>query len=111
MNSKTFTVTADVALSRNVWRKLGYGDQPSKREVQELFTTFLQGVGTEVKVDLRYTGAPGHYYISSSFTVEQPWWRRAGFGDSVSREEVSSLVTDFVARVSNVCTIAVNISK
>mgnify|MGYP001587508514 CR=1 FL=1 len=111
MNSKSFSVTANVALNRTVWRTLGYGDQPSKKEVQELFTTFLDGVGTEVKVALRYTGAPGHYYVSASFTVGQPWWRRAGFGDTTSREEVRSLVTDFVARVSNTYAVSVNISK
>ena len=111
MNSKTFTATANVALNRSVWRTLGYGDQPSKKEVLELFTTFLEGVSTEVRVALKYTGAPGHYYLSASFTVAQPWWRRAGFGDTTSREEVRVLLTDFIARVSNTYGVGVNVTK
>ena len=114
MNNKSFNVTVNVMLDRKTWRKMGYGDQPSKSEVFDLFGSFVDGIvlpTSKTPMTIRYMGAPGHYYITVGVAVAVPWWRRAGFGDTTSREEVQGLVTDFVARVSNEYAVAVNILK
>ena len=104
MNSKSFHVTINLMLNRSTWRKMGYGDQPSKSEVFDLFGSFVDGIvlpTSKNPMTIRYMGAPGHYYIEVGVTVSVPWWRRAGFGDTVSRKEVHAVFADFVNRVSN----------
>ncbi len=103
MNNKTFDVTINLQLDRKVWRKMGFGDQPSKSEVFALFVSFVDGIvlpTAKNELTVRYMGAPGHYYITVGVTVGVPWWRRAGFGDTVSRKEVHAVFNDFVSRVS-----------
>ncbi len=104
MNNKSFNVTVNLMLDRKVWRKMGYGDQPSKAEVFDLFGSFVDGIvlpTSKNPMTIRYMGAPGHYYITVGVTVAVPWWRRAGFGDTVSQKEVQTVFDDFVARVSS----------
>lgn len=103
MNTKNFVVSVNVMLDRKTWRRLGYGDQPSKSEVVYLFATFLTGVavsGNKSGLTAKYMGAPGHYFLTMKVEVDVPWWRRAGLGDTVSKNEVQMAFNDFVARVS-----------
>lgn len=104
MNTKNFVVSVNVVLDRKTWRRLGYGDQPSKNEVIFLFATFLTGVavsGNKSGLTAKYMGAPGHYFLTMKVEVDVPWYRRAGFGDTVSKKEVEMAFNDFVSRVSS----------
>lgn len=102
-NTKGFVVTAEFKINRVVWRTLGYGDQPSKAEVVSVVNSYLDSVavlGVSTATVARYMGAPGHYKIFSTLTVSQPWWRRAGFGDTVSVDEVKVQFEDFLHRLA-----------
>lgn len=102
-NTKSFVVTAEFKINRAVWRTLGYGDQPSKAEVTGSVLNFLETLSSPsaaITGETRYMGAPGHYKIFANLTVDQPWWRRAGFGDTVSVEEVKVNLDDFLRRLS-----------
>lgn len=115
MNVKTFEVVVDVALDRAAWRSLGYGDQPSKSEVMELFTGWLGShaelPGLPSQVSVRYSGAPGAYQVHVLLDVDQPWWRRAGFGDTVSKKEVRQRFNRFVMRVAKSYKVTVSLVK
>ena len=103
-NIKKFSVAVNVVLDRKSWRKLGYGDQPSKAEVTYFFATFLEDVkveGTHSGVHVKYMGAPGHYFVTLDLTVDVPWWRRAGFGDTISRKEIVNVFESVTAHVAS----------
>lgn len=111
MNTKSFDVTVEVKLDRNTWRKLGYGDQPSKAEVTYVFASFLDAVrveGSPNTLHVKYMGGPGHYLVTLNLEVEMPWWRRAGYGDRVSKAEVTQVFKDLAARVASQHIVTVN---
>lgn len=111
MNTKAFHVEVDVQLDRAPWRKLGYGDQPSKAEVFDLYGKFLETIlapGIKTTMSIHYLGGPGHYKITTTAIVSVPGWRRLGFGDRASKKEVQNMFADFTGRVSS--NYAVNVS-
>lgn len=111
-NVKTFNVVADFNIDRTVWRTMGYGDQPSKGEVFLFVNGFLTTIGSSRGPALRYMGAPGHYRATISVVIDQPWWRRMGYGDSASVGEVSAVFMDFLNRFSkNVDMLSVDVAK
>ncbi len=88
-NYKTFIVTSEIKVHRGIWREIGYGDQPSKAEVHEVFDTYAKKYylpGSETRV--AYLGAPGHYRVTQKIRGTEPWWRRLGFGASAAKREV-----------------------
>lgn len=112
MNTKTFKVTAEIKIRRPVWRFLGLGDQPSKDEVHRFFwnmTEELRAQGTEQDVSVRYLGSPGYYVAEVIFTADQPVWRRLGFGDQTSRQEVKWHFVDKINTVAHSQSILVEI--
>lgn len=103
-NNKTYKIVVEFKINRAVWRSLSFGDQPSKSEITSLLRSFIQErakPGTYPNITLRYMGAPGHYKATSSVTIDQPWWRRAGFGDKVSIEEVKIQFEDYLRRIAD----------
>lgn len=103
MNTKTFTTTISVVLDRSAWKSIGFGDQPSRREVQSFFSVLfydLSAPGPLSTVKVRYAGAPGSYAVEAVLTVEAPVWRRLGFGDRASRREVESKIGEELAKVA-----------
>ena len=105
-------VVAEFNIDRRVWRTMGYGDQPAKAEVATFIEGFLVTIGdTAMAPVLRYMGAPGHYRVAIQVVVDQPWWRRMGYGDSSSVAEVWDVFHDFLARFSKNQTLSVDLVK
>lgn len=87
-NSKTFKVTTDIKIDRASWRSAGFGDQPSKAEVFEVFADFTSVWFYNSQTVVDYLGAPGYYRVTQTVRATQPWWRRLGFGVSASKREI-----------------------
>lgn len=113
MNTKTFKVTAEIKIRRPVWRWLGFGDQPSKREVADFFWKIAEELGAQGTVpddpQVRYQGSPGHYVIEQVIVTDQPAWRRWGFGDVASRQEIKWHFVDKISTVAHSQSILVEI--
>lgn len=114
MNTKTFKVTAEIKIRRPVWRWLGFGDQPSKREVEDFFWKIVVDDGLAApesvpEINVRYLGSPGYYVAEVIFGADQPWWRKMGFGDTASRAEVKWHFVDKINTVAHSQSILVEI--
>lgn len=113
MNTKTFKVTSEIKIRRPIWRFLGLGDQPSKAEVEKFFhdiaVSASEDSGIVPQVQVRYLGSPGYYLVEVEFTAAQPFWRRMGFGDVVSRQEVRWHFVDQINTVAQNVSIIVEL--
>ncbi len=109
-NYKTFVVTSKFKVDRAVWRNAGWGDQPSKGEVYDLFHQYvldwyLPGATTTVK----YEGAPGSYKVTQVVRGTEPWWRRLGFGSSAAKREVHDQWVNRFSKYTNEISVTVEI--
>lgn len=110
---KKYRVLVELQVNRAVWRSLGYGDQPSKREVQHFFNY----VGAElspngaVTARVRYLGAPGAYHVDMVVPIERSWWRHLGFGESSSMREVREFVEAATEAVSHTHSVVVKVAR
>lgn len=114
MNTKMFKVTTEIKIRRPIWRWLGYGDQPSKNEVEGFFEKIVEKINGEQQsadIEVRYMGAPGYYLVVTKFQVNQPYWRRLGFGDTTSRQEVKWQFVDEISTIAQNVSIIVEIVR
>lgn len=114
-NTKTFKVTSEIKIRRPIWRFLGLGDQPSKAEVEKFFhdiaVSASEDSGIVPQVQVRYLGSPGYYLVEVEFTAAQPFWRRLGFGDMVSKQEVRWHFLDSIDTAAVIESLEVEILK
>lgn len=100
--TKKYTVNVELKIHRAVWRNLGFGDQPSKTEVMAFYKLLRLEIDPQDrgKVSVRYMGAPGHYKVTIQVIVDSPWWRRLGFGDTISKAEIRDFFNEKTEKVS-----------
>ena len=110
MNTKTFEVVSEIKIRRPMWRLLGYGDQPSKKEVWSFYHKMLEEIASDAGIEevlVVYMGSPGHYQVTTTFWANQPFWRRLGFGDTTSKQEVKWHFIDRLTGIAEIVDLSV----